>query len=77
MSKISAELNIDEEIVNKAVRSQFRFVKDVMESGNLQSVHLPYFGKIAVKPNRLDYLPNDFKNNIHKSGKEIVNNPVD
>jgi len=76
INQVAKKLGIDEEIVNKVVRSQFKFVKDVMESGEMNSVHLSYFGKFAVKPNRLDYLPEDFVNNIHKSGKEI-GNPVD
>lgn len=71
ISKIAAQLNIDEEVVNRVVRSQFKFTKDVMEAGNADSVHLAYFGKIAVKKERLDYLPEEFKKNIHKSGKEI------
>lgn len=72
IDKVAAELNIDPDIVEKAVRSQFKFVKDVMESGNMRSVMLPYFGKFAVKEGRLNNLPEDFLNNIHKSGKEIV-----
>lgn len=77
ISKVAQELNLDEELVEKVVRSQFNFTKEVMEEGNMDSVHLAYFGKFAVKPNRLDYLPNDFEKNIHKSGKEIVQNPVE
>lgn len=78
IKQISQELNLDEELVEKVVRSEFRFVRDVMEAGEMDSVMLHYFGKFAVKPNRFNYLPDDFKNNIHKSGKEIVNNkPVD
>lgn len=46
---IAAKYNIDPEIVEKAVRSEFRFVKDTMEEGELESVHLHYFGKFAVK----------------------------
>lgn len=76
VNKVAKQLNIDEEIVNKVVRSQFKFVKDVIESGEMQSIHLAYFGKFAIKPNRLKYLPDDFIDDIHKSGKEIVN-PVD
>lgn len=71
ISDIAKKLEIDEEVVNKVVRSQFKFVKDVMESGNMDSIHLSYFGKIAVKPNRLTYLSEDFLDNIYKSGKEI------
>ena len=72
IDKVSAELDLDYEIVEKVVRSQFRFTKDVMESGEMKSVMMPYFGKFAIKPSRLEYLPSDFINKIHKSGKEIV-----
>lgn len=69
--EISGKLNLDPEVVEKVVRSQFKFVKDVMESGNAQSIMLHYFGKFAVKEKRLNYLPENFIDNIHKSGKEI------
>lgn len=71
ISDIAKKLEIDEDVVNKVVRSQFKFVKDVMESGNMDSIHLSYFGKIAVKPNRLTHMSKDFLDNIYKSGKEI------
>lgn len=78
IKKLAVELNIDDlELLEKVVRSQFKFVKDVIESGEQESVHLTYFGKFAIKPNRLKYLPENFEDNIHKSGKEILNNPVD
>lgn len=75
---IADKLNLDEDLVEKVVRSQFKFVKDVIESGEMESIHLAYLGKFAIKPNRLDYLPDNFEKNIHKSGKEIrTDNPVD
>lgn len=78
IKEISVLLNLDEEIVEKVIRSQFKFVRDVMEAGEMDSVMLHHFGKVAVKPNRLNYLPDGFEKNIHKSGKEIINNkPVD
>lgn len=78
ISTIADKLDLDEGLVEKVVRSQFKFTKDVIESGNMESVHLAYLGKFAIKPNRLDYLPEGFEKNIHKSGKEIrTNNPVD
>lgn len=38
------------ELIEKIVRSQFKFVLDTMEEGELESVHLHYLGKWAVKP---------------------------
>ena len=53
---LAAKYNLDEETIEKVVRAQFRFVKDTIEQGELDSVHLQAFGKIAVKPGRMKYL---------------------
>lgn len=50
---IAGRLGIDEEIVEKAVRSQFKFTAETIQEGEFQSVHLHHFGKIAVKPNAI------------------------
>lgn len=55
-NNISEELGIRRPIVQAIIRSQFDFVRDVMEDGQFRAVHLPYFGKFCVKPNRLEYL---------------------
>lgn len=56
INKISAELDIHPDIVEKAVRAQFEYVKNTMESGEMRSVQLQYLGKFAVKPMRLKIL---------------------
>lgn len=56
IKKIAGKLEINEEIVEKAVRSQFKFVVETMQEGEYESVHLHYFGKFAVKPGVLHYL---------------------
>lgn len=59
---LSSKYNISSDIVEKVIRSQFGFVKDMMEQGELDSVHLQNFGKFAVKPFRKKYLEeNGFK----------------
>lgn len=45
--------NLSEDLINKIVRSEFLFVKDTIEQGDNQSVHLQYLGKFGIKPNRL------------------------
>ena len=53
IKKIAGKLNIDEEIVEKAVRTQFKFTAETIQEGNFESVHLHFFGKVCVKPNAL------------------------
>lgn len=68
LNRISVELGIHPDLVEKAVRLQFEFVKDTMEAGELRSVQLPYFGKFAVKPMRRKIL--DEKNNNNQNPVE-------
>lgn len=68
ITTVSTELGLDSELVNEVVRSQFRFVRDVMEAGEKDSVLLPYFGKMAIKPGVLKNSSPEFLARIHKSG---------
>lgn len=56
IKKIAGRLGVDEEIVEKAVRTQFKFVADTIQEGEFQSVHLHYWGKFAVRPGALKRL---------------------
>jgi len=53
IDKLSVKFNMDSDLLERIVRSEFKFIADTMSEGNFESVHLQYFGKIAVKPNRL------------------------
>lgn len=46
---LSNKYDLDSEVIEKIVRSEFLFTKDMMEQGELESVHLHHFGKIAIK----------------------------
>ena len=48
--QLAAKYELSEDIIEKIVRSEFNFVKDTMEEGSFESVHLHYFGKFACKP---------------------------
>lgn len=48
--------DIDHEVVEKVIRSQFLFVKDTMEHGEYQTVMLAKLGKFACKKYRLQKL---------------------
>lgn len=56
IKKLAVLYDTDEEIIQSIIKSQFRFVKDTMEQGELESVHLHHLGKFAIKPNRLKRL---------------------
>ena len=47
---LAAKFNRSPELIEKIVRSQFRFVRDTIEEGELESVHLHHLGKFCVKP---------------------------
>lgn len=54
--KIAIKFNLDEEVVEKMVRSEFNFVANTMQQGEFQSVMLHHLGKFAVKPNAISRL---------------------
>lgn len=56
INRLAVENNIDSDIVEKIIKAQFRFVKDTIEQGELQSVHLHHLGKFACKPKRVQDL---------------------
>lgn len=66
INKIAGKLNLDEDVVEKAIRSQFRFVAETMQYGSFESVHLHYLGKYAVKPNAVDRLNKKKEIRLHE-----------
>jgi nucleoid DNA-binding protein len=67
--EIANELNIPYDVAEKAVQSQFGFVKEAMAEGiaddedSFKNIQLLHFGKFVVKPGRLNYI------NKNKDGK--------
>lgn len=49
IAKIVAETGQPEEVVERAVRSQFDFIAQTMREAE-NSVHLHYLGKFCIKP---------------------------
>lgn len=48
--------NLDPEIIEKVIRSQFLFVKDTMEHGDYDTIMLAGLGKFACKKYRIQKL---------------------
>ena len=62
IKQLSLRHCIPKDVVKEIVDSQFRFVKNVMESADredeesFKTVYIPYVGRFGVKPGRLKYL---------------------
>ena len=56
------ELGLSVDEVEKACRSQFKFVRSVMEKGDDDSVRLQYLGLLRVRPGRRETIKNRRKN---------------
>lgn len=61
---LANKYNLDTEVVEKIVRSEFLFAKDTIEQGGLESVHLHHFGKLGVKPRYSNIEVHEHNNNI-------------
>ena len=44
------------EEVEDIINHQFKFVSDVIEKGDFDTVRLPYFGKFTVNKNRVKHI---------------------
>jgi len=53
INPIVIQFDLDPEVIERVIRSQFEFTMNTMEQGNFESVHLHKWGKYAVKPNRV------------------------
>jgi hypothetical protein len=62
---------MNEYTVERAVRSMFGLVKDVMEEGNFDSIYLMYLGRFEVKPKRLEYLNKHKQHNNESKHKDL------
>ena len=61
---LANKYNLDTEVVEKIVRSEFLFAKDTIEEGELESVHLHHLGKFGVKARYNNIEEHEYNNNI-------------
>tara|TARA_R100000951_G_C2632791_1_gene178262 strand:+ start:874 stop:1092 length:219 start_codon:yes stop_codon:yes gene_type:complete len=54
--KLAKDFNLQPHIVEKIVKSQFKYVSKIMREKKLEAVRLHYLGVFAIKPSRLKYL---------------------
>ena len=55
-NRLAKELEIDPDIIEKVVRTEFKMIREEMASSNWLPVKLQYLGKFAVKPNRMKHV---------------------
>lgn len=53
-SKLSVQFDLDNEVIERIIRSEFDFVADTIEQGEFQSIRLHHLGVFGVKPKRLE-----------------------
>ena len=63
--------NLKIQDVEHVFTTQWKFVKAVIEEGNLDAVSLPQIGKFYVKPGRIYYLNKRRKSGFHPKKKLI------
>lgn len=74
--QIANELNIPYSIAEKAVESQFEYIKMTMGEGvhddqeSFKNIQLLHFGKFVVKPGRLNYLNKKKNGTTNGSGED-------
>jgi len=56
IAELSAEFNLPPHIIERIVKSQFKFVSKVMRDKSYAPVRLHHLGVFAIKPKRLEYL---------------------
>ena len=61
IKKLSKKYNISEFRAELIVKSQFKLLRESVESGNFKSVRLKHLGIFTVKKNRFKYYKNDRK----------------
>ena len=61
IKKLAKKHNLSEFKVDLIVKSQFKLLKDIVESGNFESMRLKHIGMFTVKKNRFKYYKNGRK----------------
>lgn len=56
IEELAEKYNLPKPIIEKVVRSQFKYTADIMAGGTMQAVRHPYLGVFAVKPGRIENL---------------------
>ena len=71
VKKLAKKYNLTEFQVEHIVKTQFRFVKGVIEEGEFKSVRLKHLGLFTVKKNRLKYYKDGGRREEECEGEDV------
>ena len=53
---LATKYNLPISKIEEIVNYQFKFIKNIMKSGNFETARLPYFGKFSAKKERIRHI---------------------
>lgn len=62
IKQLSEKYKVSQEQIEKAVNSQFKFAKQLMEKQDMPAVRLPYFGKFIINKRKLNHIKRHERN---------------
>lgn len=68
---LAEKYNLSEFEIEHIVKTQFRFVKGVIEEGDFKSVRLKHLGLFTVKKNRLNYYKDGGRRKEEREGEDV------
>tara|TARA_B110000902_G_scaffold146091_1_gene168535 strand:- start:175 stop:402 length:228 start_codon:yes stop_codon:yes gene_type:complete len=68
---LAKKYNLSEFEIEHIVKTQFRFVKSVIEEGDFKSVRLKHLGLFTVKKNRLNYYKDGGRRKEEREGEDV------
>ena len=68
---LAEKYNLSEFEIEHIVKTQFRFVKGVIEEGDFKSVRLKHLGLFTVKKNRLNYYKDGGRRKAEREGEDV------
>jgi len=75
--KICIRRNKQMYLIKAVTHSPFKFIFEVMKSGELKVIKVPYLGKFGVKPGRKRYLEQQAKEKAEKGNTDNQEQPPD
>lgn len=69
IEQLAHKYHVPKKEVEKAVMSQFKFAKKMMERDNLPSIRLPFFGIFKASKKKLEYIKKHTQNKTNDNNE--------
>lgn len=67
---LSQKYHVSEDVIEKAVNSQFKFAKEKMQHEDFPTVRIPYFGKFIVNKKKLKHIKEHERNKTNRTSQQ-------